>query len=155
MILEKYFVQKISWWSDTPTLIILFWETLEGTVVKIWSIKVDMLQITQVGDCINCFKLYIFTAWKVSKYGVFSDPYFLAFGLNTESYFVSLSIQSKCGKIQTRKNSVFGHFSRSAYNHQLSCVIITNSISVFHVYIEIVKKTYLFFAYIIFFKVNV
>ena len=25
------------------------------------------------------------TAWKVSKYGVFSDPYFPAFGLNTES----------------------------------------------------------------------
>ena len=26
---------------------------------------------------------------------------------------VSLRIQSKCGKIRTRKNSVFGHFSRS------------------------------------------
>ena len=26
----------------------------------------------------------------------------------------SLRIQSECGKIQTRKNSVFGHFSRSA-----------------------------------------
>ena len=28
-------------------------------------------------------------------------------------YRVSLRIQSKCGKIRTRKNSVFGHFSRS------------------------------------------
>ena len=27
---------------------------------------------------------------------------------------VSLRIQSECGKIRTRKNSVFGHFSRSA-----------------------------------------
>ena len=26
------------------------------------------------------------TAWKVSKYGVISGPYFLAFGLNTERY---------------------------------------------------------------------
>ena len=37
------------------------------------------------------------TAWEVFKYGVFSGPYFPAFGLNTE-----------------RKNSVSGHFSRSA-----------------------------------------
>ena len=36
-----------------------------------------------------------------------------AFRLNTESYSVSLRIQSECGKIRTRKNSVFGHFSRS------------------------------------------
>ena len=28
-----------------------------------------------------------YTAWKVSKYGIFSGPYFPAFGLNTERYF--------------------------------------------------------------------
>ena len=50
------------------------------------------------------------TAWKVSKYRVFSGPYFPAFGLNTERYELSLRIRSKCGKIRTRKNSVFGHF---------------------------------------------
>ena len=32
-----------------------------------------------------------------------------------ERYGVSLRIQSKCSKIQTSKNSVFGHFSRSAH----------------------------------------
>ena len=32
------------------------------------------------------------TAWNVAKYGVFSGPYFPAFGLNTERYFVSLRI---------------------------------------------------------------
>ena len=32
----------------------------------------------------------------------YSDPYFPAFGLNTERYFVSLRIQSECGKIWTR-----------------------------------------------------
>ena len=53
------------------------------------------------------------TAWKVSKYRVFSGPYFPAFGLNTERYFVSLPIHSKWGKIRTRKYSVFGHFSHS------------------------------------------
>ena len=30
-----------------------------------------------------------------------------------ERYEVSLRIQSECGKIRTRNNSVFGHFSRS------------------------------------------
>ena len=53
------------------------------------------------------------TVWKVSKYGVFSGPYFPVFGLNAEIYGVNLPIQSKYGKIRTRKNSVFGHFSRS------------------------------------------
>ena len=33
----------------------------------------------------------------------FSGPYFPAFGLNTERYSVSLHIQSKCGKIRTKK----------------------------------------------------
>ena len=48
---------------------------------------------------------------RVSKYGVFSGPYFPVFGLNTERHGVSLRIQSECAKIQTRKNSVLGHFS--------------------------------------------
>ena len=29
---------------------------------------------------------FIVTAWKLSKYGVFSGPYFTIFGLNTEKY---------------------------------------------------------------------
>ena len=45
-------------------------------------------------------------ALNVSKYGVFPGPYFPAFGLNAERYEVSLRIQSKCGIIRTRKNSV-------------------------------------------------
>ena len=53
------------------------------------------------------------TARKVSKYGVFSGPHFSVFGLNTDIYSVNLHTQSKYGKIRTRKNSVFGHFSRS------------------------------------------
>ena len=62
------------------------------------------------------------TAWKASKQGLFSGPYFRAFGLKTERYSVTLRIQSECGKIRTRTNSVFGHFSRNAfvtndYNH--------------------------------------
>ena len=40
-----------------------------------------------------------------------------AFGLNTER--LSLRIQSKCGKIRNRKNSVFGHFSRSVRKYTM------------------------------------
>ena len=43
-------------------------------------------------------------------------PYFPAFGLNTERYEVSLPIQSECGKIRTRSNSVFGQFLCSAHS---------------------------------------
>ena len=43
-----------------------------------------------------------YTPWKVSQYGVFSGPYFPAFGLNTERYVKN-----------SRRNFVFGHFSRS------------------------------------------
>ena len=53
-------------------------------------------------------------AGKVSKYGNFSGPSFPVFGLNTEIYGVNLRIQSEYRKMQTRKNSVFGHLSRSA-----------------------------------------
>ena len=47
------------------------------------------------------------------QYGVFCGPYFPVFGLNTKIYFGNLRIQSEYRKIQTRKNSVFGYFSRS------------------------------------------
>ena len=45
----------------------------------------------------------------MSKYGVFSNPYFPVFVMNV----VKLRIQSECGKIRTRKNSVFVHFSHN------------------------------------------
>ena len=44
--------------------------------------------------------------WKVSQYGVFAGPYFPLFSC----------ISTECRKIQTRKTSVFGHFSRSEHS---------------------------------------
>ena len=55
----------------------------------------------------------------MSKYGVFSGPYFPVFGLNTDIYSVNLRIQSKYRKIRTRKNSVFGHFSSSVKDKEI------------------------------------
>ena len=60
---------------------------------------------------------FTFAVWKVSKYKVFSGLYLPAFRLNTEIYGVSLRIQSESGKIRTRENSVFGHFSLSDFPH--------------------------------------
>ena len=62
------------------------------------------------------------TALKVSKYGVFSGPYFPVLGLNMEIYSVNLRIQFEYRKIRTKKNSVFGHFSRSASNTEFTKV---------------------------------
>ena len=44
----------------------------------------------------------------------FSGSYFPLFRLNAEIYCVNLRIETKYGKIKTRENSVFGHFSHSA-----------------------------------------
>ena len=61
----------------------------------------------------------IFTAWKVSKYGVISGLCFPALGLSSERYFVSLRIQSDGGKIWARNYSVFARFSRSDLFHEV------------------------------------
>ena len=45
----------------------------------------------------------------MSKYGVFSGPYFPVFGLNTEIISV---FSPNAGKYGPEKNSVFGHFTR-------------------------------------------
>ena len=71
------------------------------------------------------------TAWKVSKYRVFSGPYFPVFRLNTEIYSVNLRIQSECRKIRIRKDSVFGHISRGDLVLTLSCRKIFSRIITF------------------------
>ena len=36
--------------------VITFWETLEGKLAQIWSVRVELLQVTEVGNGISCFK---------------------------------------------------------------------------------------------------
>ena len=82
------------------------------------------------------------TAWKVSKYGVFSGYNIISLSCHEQ---VSLSkflvlIQSECGKIRTRINSVFGYFSRNvvfAPGKQLTdTLIIFNFLLIFHLLIS-------------------
>ena len=55
-------------------------------------------------------KIKLYYCVKSVRIRSFSGPYFLAFGLNTERYWVSLRILSKCGKIRTRKTTNTGTF---------------------------------------------
>ena len=88
---------------------------------------------------------YTDTARKVSKYGVIFGLYFAAFGPNTERYFVSLRIQSECGKIWTRNISVFGYFSRSVsimsciglFNINFPAAFINKSLTYFQHYLSL------------------
>ena len=56
---------------------------------------------------LSCRFQSLFTWWLTLRESVrfrkFSGPYFLAVGLNTEIYGISLRIQPECGKIRTRK----------------------------------------------------
>ena len=108
-------------WSPTYHMNIKFslgqvsynWSGNKHLMSRKWNY---MLKTTYMSFC-NILKwiyrIVTYTALKVFKYGVFSSPYFPGFGLNKERYPVSLRIQSKCRKIQTRKNSVFAHFLRT------------------------------------------
>ena len=102
----KLFSCRLVVFTDMSTYILTEGKNFKTSLIKNYA--------TAWESC-NIFtkKCWTRTAWKVSKYGVFSGPYFPTFGLNTEKYGVSLRIQPKWGKIRTRKNSVFGHSSRS------------------------------------------
>ena len=106
--------RKIKLWSCHNMLRVI-WELLTGCIKDTAWVK--FISIHYWG----------YAAWKLSKYGVISGPYFPLFGLNTEIYEVNFRIQSEYRKIQTRNNSVFGHFSRSD--------ILTHSRLMFHFYV--------------------
>ena len=89
-----------------------------ATLLKIDSSTIVSCEICKIFQNIYFYRTppvvaSINTAWKVSKSGGISGPYFLVFGLNTEIYRINLRIQSEYWKIRTRNNSVFGHFSGS------------------------------------------
>ena len=117
------FVLKIKWlvsiWCATGLRWVTYLHLLWVTILRQSSTFFHFTWIPLLITCIlTCKDSTVFqdctilvqhyTAWKVSKYGVFSGPYFPVFGLNTEIYGVNLRIKSKYRKLWTRKNSVFG-----------------------------------------------
>ena len=75
--------------------------------------KERVVTLKEIMSSLSMILLVFITARKVSKYRVFSSLYFPVFKLNTEIYGVNLGIKSEYRKIQTRKNSALGLFSRS------------------------------------------
>ena len=51
-----FLVQKIIWWSNNPILISPHCVIFSCAFVNIWSIRVDVLGVTLVGDFINCLR---------------------------------------------------------------------------------------------------
>ena len=79
-------------------------------------INSPILQFKLRKSCVLLLLLFFFfhLLHETCPYSEFSGSYYPAFGPNTEIYSVLLRIQSKCGKIRTRKTpSEYGHFLRS------------------------------------------
>ena len=77
--------------NKRPYLVNLLWE--EGLIKSIFT------RTRGVGKS----KSGVFHCVKSVRIRRFYGPYFPAFELNTERYFLSLRIQSECGKIRNRK----------------------------------------------------
>ena len=84
----------------------------------IWRYVVRYLQscFVMFNSCyLSLFKYFkinwsFYIAWKVSKYGVFSDPYFPVFGLNTEYLSVFSPNTGKYGPEKIRIWTLFTQF---------------------------------------------
>ena len=87
----------------SKTFLTLSWRTFIYIITV--SVMKELKRISRL-----LFIRETFTAWKVSKYGVSSGPYFRIYFLFPDFL---ISIRTEYGKIRTRTNSVFGHFSRS------------------------------------------
>ena len=81
---------------------------LEVLSVRCLCVKLQNGRYASVHQCIGA---YANMTWKLSKYGVFSGPHILAFGLNT-------------GKCEPKEKSVFGNFSRSKRGVSIKRVVV-------------------------------
>ena len=109
-------IQKIIIWGNI-FLLILLWVDIFIASIVLKPITIFLCQFSPgvlENFAVTTIIFFIATAWKVSKYGVFSGPYFPAFGLNTERYSVSLRIAPNAKKYGPEKTSILGHFSCSA-----------------------------------------
>ena len=71
----------------------------------------ERLLLKPVGVSLNQLKLVY--SFHCAKSVQIRSAFWSVFSRNRTEYRAVRSIQSKCGKMRTRKNSVFGHFSRS------------------------------------------
>ena len=120
------YVFNFTFFEHILSIFLSFWNRF--TLLTSFFIKFPYKALSFQAKLFLLRKVLYSTAWKVSRYRVFSGLYFPVFGLNIFSM-----------NIRTRKNSVFGHFSRSVQHVCYSrndemwqrlcilCVIITNT----------------------------
>ena len=81
-----------------------------------WNFQVFTFSYLNI-PCIKVFQMRSFSvphnAEKCRNSELFIGPCFRTVGLNTKIFSVNLCFHSECGKIRTRENYEFGHFSRS------------------------------------------
>ena len=83
---QEFFQETPSWIGKMKNKIkgfFLIWRNIQNLQAEL-----HLLLTPNVGCFYKRANNWPYTAWKVSRYGVFSGPYFLAFGLNTERYGV-------------------------------------------------------------------
>ena len=113
----------------------LSWIIIENLTFKIWKFRILN---TRRKEYLRPFDFSTITHVHTQKTSSFAYPDMLQVSVsvfelqyrrcvkkcpNTELFLVR--IHSECGKIRTRKNSVFGHFSPSAYYSMLLSYIIS------------------------------
>ena len=91
-----------------------FWHT------QVWSLKYLFLTIILLFLTLCCYfyQLFLFslTSWKVSKYGLFSGPYFPAFGLNTERDSISPYSVRMRENAEQKKTHIWTLFTQCVYS---------------------------------------
>ena len=110
-ICNKFSIQMFHYWISNYNYAGSFLCRMLGLLCPVISSSSDFSSSWSRGFLSSLLEFSLAcTVWNMSKYEVFYGPYFPAFGLNTERCFVSLPIQSECGKIRTRKTPYLDTF---------------------------------------------
>ena len=117
--------------STQPQYCLTSWIELQ-MLLRSCVIYINIIILRHIFIFLSMPKPRLITAWKVSKYGL---------GLNTRRYRVSAQIHSEYRKIRTRKNSVFGHFSRSVCHIFVTYFVLILQLSVGN---RVTVTTYIF-----------
>ena len=97
-----------------------FHNTIHRSINKQYHVTRPLLLIVWHG-CFKCLRSSYIHCLESDRIRSFSSPYFPEFGLNTESYGLSLRIQSECAKLRAIKTP-----NRDTF-HAMSAFKIINS----------------------------
>ena len=106
MVSTKWTYHKEPWKKGvSPVITLFFWKfcySLRTSSKRWFDVPTTEMSIFLLFVSARVLFVSAFHSVKRVRIRSYSGPHFPAFGLNTERYAVSLRIQSKCGKMQTR-----------------------------------------------------